>query len=60
MLEQNVRLVDPINVLQRGFSITRHQGKIINKKTKLSIGDEIETLIDGKKLKSTIKNKNEE
>ena len=60
MLEQNVRLVDPINVLQRGFSITRHQGKIINKKTKLSIGDEIETLIDGKKLKSTIINKNEE
>ncbi|MBN2776786.1 MAG: exodeoxyribonuclease VII large subunit [Bacteroidales bacterium] len=60
MLEQNIRLVDPINVLHRGFSITRHQGKIINKKTKLSIGDEIETLIDGKTLKSTIKNKNEE
>jgi len=57
MYEQNIRLVDPNNVLRRGFSITRHKGKVITKNSLLKEGDIIETLIDGKRLQSSVKNK---
>ena len=57
MFEQNIRLVDPIKVLKRGFSITKHNNKVITKNTKIEDGDEIETILDGKIIKSTIKSK---
>jgi exodeoxyribonuclease VII large subunit len=42
-LEQAVRLLDPINVLKRGYSITRHNGQALRDTTAICKGDEIET-----------------
>ncbi len=55
LYEQNIRLIDPENILKRGYSITRHKGKILKNNTKLVNGDLIETIITGKKIKSIIK-----
>jgi exodeoxyribonuclease VII large subunit len=47
-MEQAVRLLDPANVLKRGFSITRHKGKVVKHSGLLSNGDIIESeLFDG-------------
>ncbi len=47
-IEQAVRLLDPANVLRRGFSITRHNGKAVKHSRLLSNGDIIESeLFDG-------------
>ncbi|MFT6983676.1 MAG: exonuclease VII large subunit [Crocinitomicaceae bacterium] len=35
--------MDPINVLNRGFSITTHKGKTINASNKVQLGDKIST-----------------
>ena len=42
-IEQAVRLLDPINVLRRGYSITRHKGQVIRDASAICKGDEIET-----------------
>jgi len=57
MFEKNIKLVDPTNVLKRGFSITKHNGKVISKTTKVKAGDEIETVLEGKTITSTINSK---
>ncbi|MDD4150399.1 MAG: exodeoxyribonuclease VII large subunit [Bacteroidales bacterium] len=54
MYEQNIRLVDPVNVLNRGFSITKYNGKIIEKNNNFKIGDSIETITSQKKILSKI------
>ncbi len=59
MFEQNIRLVDPKKVLKRGFSITKHNGKVLSKSSKIKEGDEIETILDSKTIRSTIKTKNQ-
>lgn len=41
-MEKNIRLVDPENVLKRGYSIALFEGKSISKTTKLGVGAEIE------------------
>jgi exodeoxyribonuclease VII large subunit len=41
--EKVVRLLDPVNVLQRGYSITHHKGKILKEIALLRKGDVIET-----------------
>ena len=48
-LEGNLSMLDPGNVLRRGYTITSKNGKIIRSREQLSDGDEIDTLfIDGK------------
>ncbi|MBL1279841.1 MAG: exodeoxyribonuclease VII large subunit [Fluviicola sp.] len=42
-LSQSIRLMDPINVLNRGFSITTINGKTIGEKNKVKKGDVIQT-----------------
>lgn len=42
-LVHSIRLMDPINVLNRGFSITTHKGKTINASNKVQLGDKIST-----------------
>jgi exodeoxyribonuclease VII large subunit len=46
--ENTARLVDPVNVLKRGYSITLKDGKIVKSVNQLNINEEIESrLADG-------------
>lgn len=44
-LEKVIRLLDPANVLRRGYSITRHMGKILKNVSLLRKGDVIDTTL---------------
>ncbi len=55
-LEKNLRNLDPVNILKRGFSITRHNGKAITDVAEVEEGQEIETQVYKGKIISTIKN----
>lgn len=44
-LEKNVEILDPINVLKRGFSITKFNGKSIKNPNDLEIGQNVETIL---------------
>ncbi|MCC6817352.1 MAG: exodeoxyribonuclease VII large subunit [Bacteroidia bacterium] len=62
--EQLISMADPINVLKRGFSITRLNGVSVNSIDQLNLGDSIETELADGSSKSTItitniKNNNE-
>lgn len=47
-LEENLRLVDPVQILKRGFSLSFKNGKILKSVAQLQEGDRIETrLADG-------------
>jgi exodeoxyribonuclease VII large subunit len=41
-LEQNIRLVDPINVLKRGYAVVTFQGKVVAKEMTLNTGEVLE------------------
>lgn len=45
VMEEKVRLLHPDNILKRGFSITRHYGKVITNATNLKSGDELQTQV---------------
>ncbi len=50
-MEQIVQLISPQSLLQRGYSLTLHQGKVVKSIAQLSTGDLIETLFaDGKAI----------
>jgi exodeoxyribonuclease VII large subunit len=51
-LENSVRLLDPRNVLKRGFSITLVNGKAVTDEKEVQSGEEITTLLYNGKLKS--------
>ena len=51
-LENSVRLLDPRNVLKRGFSITLVNGKAVTDESEVSSGEEITTLLYNGTLKS--------
>ena len=60
-LESSVEQLHPDNVLKRGFSITRHQGKILKSGEKIKVGDFLETTLYDTVIQSqtiTIKKKN--
>jgi exodeoxyribonuclease VII large subunit len=47
-IEKNVDILDPVNILKRGFSITLHNGKALKSKTEVKPGDILTTiLVDG-------------
>jgi exodeoxyribonuclease VII large subunit len=51
-LENSVRLLDPRNVLKRGFSITLVNGKAITDESEVKTGEELTTLLYNGTIKS--------
>ena len=58
-IEEKVKLLDPLQVLKRGYSITRVEGKAVKSSTNLAVGTEIETELFEGTFKSKITKKNE-
>lgn len=47
-LEKNINILDPVNILKRGFSITLYDGKALKSHTDVKQGEKITTiLLDG-------------
>lgn len=57
-LERNLNILDPINILKRGFSITYHNGKSVKDIAEIDVGDTIETKVYKGKIISTVNSKN--
>jgi exodeoxyribonuclease VII large subunit len=57
-IHQKVQILDPINTLKRGFSITRKNGKPVLNSSMLSEGDELTTELWDGSIKSIVKKKN--
>jgi exodeoxyribonuclease VII large subunit len=55
-LEDKTRLLDPVNILKRGFSITFHDGKPVKSVAQLLVGDQVETQYFQGKTTSIIQN----
>ncbi len=55
--ENTVRLLNPENILTRGYSLTLKGGKMVRSITQLQINDEIETRLTDGKIKSKITKK---
>jgi len=58
-IEEKIRLLDPKNILRRGFSITFKNGKILKSVKSVKEGDLIETILFKGKLISRITKKGE-
>jgi len=52
-----IQLANPLQLLKRGFSITRVNGKAIIDLSDVSIGDEVETTLAAGQIKSTVTQK---
>lgn len=55
LFERTTKLVDPQNVLNRGYSITLLDGKAIKDTTKINDGTQIETILKDGRMISTVK-----
>ena len=53
-LEKVIRLLDPANVLRRGYSITYHNGRILKDVSLLRKGDFIDTILSNGVIKSKV------
>ena len=54
IFQEKVRLLNPLNVLKRGFSITLKDGKVIKDASILKNRDQIETILYKGKIKSEV------
>jgi len=54
-LEDKLHLLDPVNMLRRGYSITRADGKIVRNAKILQTGQLIETMLYDGKFESIVK-----
>jgi exodeoxyribonuclease VII large subunit len=54
-LEKNISLLDPVNILKRGFSITRFNGKTIKNPDEIQAGARITTILADGTLESEVK-----
>ncbi len=52
--ENSVRLLNPENVLKRGYTLTLKEGKIVKSLTRVEVNDEIETQFSDGSVKSKI------
>jgi exodeoxyribonuclease VII large subunit len=52
--ENTARLINPVNVLKRGYTITFSNGKLVKEARQLNVNDEIETQFAEGKVKSKI------
>ncbi len=59
LVETKVRYADPKNVLKRGYSITRMNGKAIRSVTDVKQGDRLETLVADGVIWSQVSNESE-
>jgi len=55
MFQSKVSLLDPENILRRGYSITMRNGKAVTSEAQLSPGDEIETKLHRGNVRSIVK-----
>lgn len=55
VMEEKVRLLHPDNILKRGYSITRHNGKVITNATTLKSGDELQTQVYEGEITSVVR-----
>jgi exodeoxyribonuclease VII large subunit len=55
VIEKNIRNLDPVNVMKRGYSITLINGRILTSAKNLKAGEEIETLLPDGKIASVVK-----
>lgn len=53
-IEKNVEIMDPVNVLRRGYSITRHNGKAVKSSKGLKEGDKLTTILEDGQIISNI------
>ena len=53
-IEKNVRILDPINILKRGFSITLYNGKALKSYTEVKPADKITTVLADGKVESEV------
>ena len=53
--ESNIRHLNPLNILKRGYSITQFNGKSIRSSEDVTTGDEIKTLLFKGHITSTVK-----
>jgi exodeoxyribonuclease VII large subunit len=51
---QRIELLDPTLLLQRGYSITLFNGKVVRDPQQLKVGDEMETIVEKGKIRSTV------
>lgn len=54
-IQEKLRLVDPQNILKRGYSLTMLNGKIVKSVRQLKAGDLLETRLNDGKVESTVK-----
>ena len=57
LIQEKLRLVDPQNILKRGYSLTMLNGKIVKSVKQLAEGDLIETRLGDGTVESTVKGK---
>jgi exodeoxyribonuclease VII large subunit len=54
VIDEKIRLVDPFQVLKRGYSLTYRQGKLVRSIQDLARGDQLETRLHDGEIKSEI------
>ena len=53
-IEKNIKLMDPVNVLRRGYSITMINGKVLQTIEDVKKGDELQTMISDGNIISVV------
>lgn len=59
-LEEKLRLLDPQNILQRGYSITTKNGKALTSSTQIAEGDQVTTRLAIGQFTATVKKKKDD
>jgi len=54
LIQEKLRLVDPVNILKRGYSLTMLNGKILKSVQQVNEGDLLETRLSDGKLESRV------
>jgi exodeoxyribonuclease VII large subunit len=54
LIQEKLRLVDPQNILKRGYSLTMMNGKIVKSVHQIKEGDQLETRLSDGKVESTV------
>ncbi|MDP3643157.1 MAG: exodeoxyribonuclease VII large subunit [Bacteroidota bacterium] len=55
LIHEKLRLIDPNNILKRGYSLTMINGKIIKSVKQIAEGDQIQTRLSDGTVRSTVK-----
>jgi exodeoxyribonuclease VII large subunit len=53
-IEKHVGILDPVNILKRGFSITLHNGKAVKRKDEVREGETITTILADGAIESVV------